>query len=282
MRDDPADGTRVCLRLRGCEEPRYRTRGELRHGRVEEVAQLPVALLETQPVAIRRDMQRVESMAAPATCARCAFPDRRGGAVAEEAGADEDAGIIVEVEGGGADFQGDAGDGGGGLGGEDGGGGAERGDGGAAAEADEVLEEGVGAEVERFRDVAGEAGAEVAGAGADEERVELIGAEAGLGEGGGERAGGEGGAGGAEEGVEFVGGAVEDFLDFRSGEVAGGDAVVAAKNVVKNEMGAAGEAAAHAGFLNDLPALGLGVGGGRDGGGEGVEIHERGARREGV
>ena len=48
------------------------------------------------------------------------------------------------------------------------------------AEADEIAEVGVGAQAEGFRDVAGRAGAEVAGAGAEEKGVEFVGGKAGF------------------------------------------------------------------------------------------------------
>ncbi len=199
MRDDLLNGAGG-FRPSAREQPGNRGCGELRHGWVEEVAQFAIALLKAQPVAVGREVQRVEAVAAPAAGARRAPPDGRRRAIAEEARADDHAGIVVEVEDGGADFDGDASDGGARVGREDVAGGAERRNRGAAAETDEVLEKRVGAQAELLGDVAGEAGAEIAGAGADEEGVELIRAEIGLGEGGGERAGGEGGAFGAEDG----------------------------------------------------------------------------------
>jgi hypothetical protein len=54
----------------------------------------------------------------------CTAPDRSGGAVAEQARANNDARIIIEVENSRTDFDSDAGDGGVGLRGEDVAGGA--------------------------------------------------------------------------------------------------------------------------------------------------------------
>ena len=71
-------------------------------------------------------------------------------------------------------------------------GGTEGGDGGAAAEADEIAEVGVGAQAEGFRDVAGRAGAEVAGAGANKESVDFFRVQIGLGKGLGEGLSGKG------------------------------------------------------------------------------------------
>ncbi len=199
--------------------------------------------------------------------------DRRR-AVAEEAGADEHAGVVVEVEGGGADLDRDAGGDGVGVRGEHALGGAERRDGGAAAEADEVLEVGVGAQAELLGDIAGDARAEVAGAGADEQRVELVGAQAGLGEGAGEGAAGEERGLAAEGLVELVGGGGEHLVDGRVGEVARGHAAVAAQDGLEHETGAARQAFAGLGGGDDVPALALGVAGFGNGGGEGVEIHQ--------
>ena len=203
-------------------------------------------------------------------------PDARGGSVTEEAGADEHAGIVIEEEGGGADFDGDAGDNGVGLRGEHGLGGAQGGDGGAAAEADDVLEKGVGAETKIFRDVAGHAGAEVAGAGADEQGVELVGAQSGAGERGGEGAGGEFGRGESEGGVELVGRVVENVFDVGHGEVALRDATVAFEDGFEEEERTFRETLLRVGTGEDFQALRLGESGGGNGGGEGLEMHRQG------
>ena len=106
-------------------------------------------------------------------------PDRGGRAVAEQAGAHHHAMVVVEVEGGGADLDCDARDHGVGsrrqqwL--------AARSDGIAAPQpSPTILEDCVGAETELFRHVAGDSRTEIAGARADEERVDDRGAHAGL------------------------------------------------------------------------------------------------------
>ena len=165
-------------------------------------------------------------------------PDSGGGAVAKEAGAQDHAGIVVEVEGGGAYLDGDAGDGSAGVGGEETLDGAKGRDRGATAEADEVREVGVGAEAELLGDVAGDAGAKVAGASADDEGVDIGGGAAGGGEGGREGGGGERWSGVAELGVEFIGIQIEDTLDVAHGEVTGGDAGLAAQDGAEDELGA--------------------------------------------
>jgi len=243
VRDDARDGARAAS------GPKFTDGGggKFGDGTVEEVAEFAVTLLEAEFVALGGDVKRVEIEGAESVrivgwlCA----PDGTGGAVGEEAGADEDAGIVVEVESRRADFDGDAGDGGVGVCRENVAGAAEEGNGSAATETDEILEEGVGAEAEMFGDVAGETGAEVAGAGADEERVEVGWAEAELFEGGRERAGGERGGFGAEAGVELVGGEIEDVCEIGGGEVAFGDAVVALEDGAEDELRFTTEPVAH-------------------------------------
>jgi hypothetical protein len=250
--------------------------GEAGHGGREQVAQFAVALLEADVIAGGGKVEGVEAVGAQRGAGRGrrgGAPEGGRGAVAKEAGADEYAGIVVEVKGGGADLDRDAGDGGFGPRGEEGGGGAEGGDGGTAAEADEILEKGVGAEAEGFGDVAGDTGAEVASAGADEEGIELVGVQAGAGEGGGEGAAGEGGCLAAKGRVERVGGGREKIFERGKREVAGGDSAVAPENGGEGEAGAAREARAGLRGFEEAPAVGLGEARGRDGGGEGVEIH---------
>jgi len=58
-------------------------------------------------------------------------------------------------------------------------GGAQRRNGGTATESDQVLQEGVAAQAQFLGDIAGESGAEIAGAGANQQGVELCAADAG-------------------------------------------------------------------------------------------------------
>ena len=103
-------------------------------------------------------------------------------------------------------------------------GGAQSRDGGAAAETDEIAEVGVGAQTEGFRDVAGRAGAEVAGAGANKEGVDFFRVKVGLGNGLGEGLGGKGRRVGFEGSVEFLRTLVKHGAEIGGGELAGGDA----------------------------------------------------------
>ena len=249
---------------------------ELRDGTIKEVAELPVAVLETEFVTVFGTVERLKLESAEASGAGGGAPDSGGGTVAEKTGADDDTRVVIQVENGGADFDCDTSNRSVGLRGKDMAGGAERGYRGAAAETDEVLEEGVGAKAEFLGDVAGEAWTEIPGARADQQRVEVCGPQIGLSEGGGQSARGEGGTFGAKDGVQFVGGAVENFLDVGRCKVAGDDSVVAAEDAVEDKAGSLVKTRADGGFFHDIPALTLRESRGWDGGGEGVEEHQNG------
>lgn len=98
--------------------------GELRDGAVEEVAKFTIAMFETEFVAVGRAVEGLKIESTEAAGPGCAAPDRSRRAVAEQARADNDPGIIIEVENSRADFDRDAGNGGVGLRGEDVAGGA--------------------------------------------------------------------------------------------------------------------------------------------------------------
>src|SRR6185503_12874968 len=87
-------------------------RREFGHAAMQEIPELPVALLEAKLVTVGGQMRRVETVGTQARPTRLPAPDRGRGAIAEKAGADQHAGIVVEVEGGGTDFDGHDGDGG--------------------------------------------------------------------------------------------------------------------------------------------------------------------------
>lgn len=76
------------------------------------------------------------------------------------------------------------------------------------------------------------------------------------------------------------------MFEIGRGEVAFGDAVIAVEDGAQDEVRFAAEAVAHGGKLGERPAIGGRKGGGRDGGGEGVEKHsveggvERAERKE--
>ena len=103
-------------------------------------------------------------------------------------------------------------------------GGAEGGDGGAAAEADEIAEVGVGPHAEGFRDVAGRAGAEIAGASANKQGVDFFRMKLGFCKGLGEGFGGKSGRVGFEGSVEVLRALIKHGTKIGGGELAGGDA----------------------------------------------------------
>lgn len=176
MSNDPGNGTRSAVRP----EAPDGVCGERADGAVEEIAELAVALLEAEFVAVGGDQECIKLERAQGGRAGRSAPNRGRGVVAEEARADDDAGIVVEAKRGGADFHRDARDRGAGLGGEEVAGRAEDAYLGATAEANEILAEGLGAQSQNSGDVARDAGAEVARAWADDECAELGGQMLGL------------------------------------------------------------------------------------------------------
>ena len=115
----------------------------LGHGAVQEVAQFAIADLEAKQIAFLRQVERAESVAAERGRPRPAAPDGGGGAVAEQAGADQHAVVVIEVERRRADLHRHAGDDGLGLRGQQVTGRPQRRDRRAAAQADQVVQDGV-------------------------------------------------------------------------------------------------------------------------------------------
>ena len=102
-----------------------------------------------------------------------------GGTIPEKAEADEDAWFIIQIECGGGDFYGDRRDSGSGICSKDASRGLKEWQGSAASESEEGLEERVGFHAKAFGNVAAEAGAEVSGAGADQQGIDRRGRGAG-------------------------------------------------------------------------------------------------------
>ncbi len=75
-------------------------RGKRRHLRRQDVPQHSIALFEAQGVALHRIQERVglKPLDAPAARARTARKNRRAGAVAKQAGANQHPGIVIQVE----------------------------------------------------------------------------------------------------------------------------------------------------------------------------------------
>ena len=156
--------------------------GEGRHLAREDVAQHAVALLEHQRLALRWLEQRgaVGPFDPPAVRGRRCREHGCAGAVAEQAGADQNAGIVVEIHRCAAHLDADREH-------------VRRGAGtdqrsrelkvrqrGGAALADEVVGLHVGAQAEPLGDVAREARAKIAGARADDDGADLVGGEPGV------------------------------------------------------------------------------------------------------
>lgn len=152
-------------------------------GAVELVLQLAGGIDEADFLAFFGLVDGGEIFRKPIAGISLAGPDRGRCAIAENAEADEDTGIVIDVKRGGANFHGDDGDGGVWIRREKSLRGAQRGNGGTATEADEIDEISIGAKADFFRDMAGDARAEVAGAGAEEQRVERGNVEVGGDEG---------------------------------------------------------------------------------------------------
>lgn len=117
-------------------------------------------------------VEGLKAMKAELVACRFVVPEGGSRAVAEEAEADEHAGVVIQIKRGGGNLDSDCGNSSGGICREDPPCGFEEGEGGTAAEAEEVLQEGVGLEAEAFGNVAAQARAEVSGAGADEESID--------------------------------------------------------------------------------------------------------------
>lgn len=86
-------------RATGLPQPGDRAGRQFRHGAMEEIAEFAVALLETQFVPVGGQVEGIEIKAAQARWSRGRAPDRGRGAVAEQAGTDEHARVVIQVKG---------------------------------------------------------------------------------------------------------------------------------------------------------------------------------------
>jgi hypothetical protein len=184
--------------------------------------------------------------------------DRRASGIAEKASADEDARIVVEKKRRATDFNTDGEDVFATTGCQQSLSGREIRQGRATSLADEIEVEDIGSEAEPFANVAGEAGAEVTRASADDEGVDLFSVCAGIGEGA------FGGLGGEERGVfdvtgvKSVGGNIESFIDTVENKVARDDAVVAGEDFFDDGAGAGVKLPAEFGGRKNVPTFLLG------------------------
>ena len=249
--------------------------GERRHLARQDVAQHAVLLLEHQRLALTRLDQRgtVLPFDGPAALARRGREHGRAGAVAEQAGADQHARVVVQVHRRAAHLDADrqhvrrrAG--------------ADqrsaqlqvrqrRG----AALADEVEGLHVGAQAEPFDDVAREARAQIAGAGADDDGVDRRRIEPGRGERARPGLGGERRRMGEKAPIERVGVDREHLVERIEREPARLDAVVALQDGPGDEVGPAVEAGEPVRALEGRQALGLGVARRGRGRAEAAKVH---------
>jgi len=145
-----------------------RCRGHVRHRTVEEITQLAAAGLEPEHVAFFRPMERAESVTSQAGRTRPAAPNRGGCTVAEQACAHQHAVVIVEIKRRGADLHRHARHHSLWLRSHQVTGGAQGWDGRSATQADQIVQDRVAAQAELLRHIAGDAGTQIAGAGAQE------------------------------------------------------------------------------------------------------------------
>ena len=139
-------------------------------------------MAEPEGVALfRRETGRTEFPFDPPVI-RPRFPrqNRRARAVAKQTGADEHAGIVVEIKCRAANLDADGQDFLGAFGGQQGLGGAQIGQRRAAALADQIQREDIRAQTEPFTHVTGKARTQIAGAGADEHGVNFRGRATGV------------------------------------------------------------------------------------------------------
>jgi hypothetical protein len=241
----------------------------------EKIAEEAASVIETKMFAVfRRRMAGGTDPADEGTVGRrLRAQNCSGGPIAKEAGADENAGVVIEITGGGTDFHADHEDPAGasclelcsGL--------VQGREGSPAALTHEIEQRGLTRKPEGFGDVAREAGAEVAGAGGNEKSIDLIGRKLGIFQSLLGGLGGEIGGVFPEAGHHGVRTKIEGFPHLVQGEVATLNAVFAGEDLAEQVAGflrQGGEGGIH---LEGLEHLGLGEGSSRNGEAEGVDEH---------
>ena len=129
----------------------------------------------------------------------------------------------------------------------------------AAALADEIEREHVRTQTEPFADVAGEAGTQIARAGADEHGINVTGCAFRVLQRALRGLGGQCRCMPGEAGVQHVGRQIENLGNRFQRQVTGGDAIVAAKHFSENGARPRREPGERRGFLQRIPAFALGV-----------------------
>ena len=255
-------------------EVSYGTGGQARYGGMEQIPQLATALLKPDTVAVFWVVVRVERMASDARRARLRAPDAGRRAIPEQTGTDDDAGVIVEVERGRADFDRHAGDGGCRVGGQDTVDRPQGGDSRTAAESDQILKPRIVPQAQGLRNIATHARAKVTGAGAHHQGVDFVRLNPSCLQCGAECLGGQGGGRMTEFLVQFICFQREKSPNIADGELPPRDARVAAQNARKHEAGAAVQIPLQSrGAAHEIEALDLGQRVGWGGRGQSVEVH---------
>lgn len=190
---------------------------------------------------------------------RFSAPDGSSGAIAKEAGTDDDTGIIIEVESSGTDFDGDNGDfmtricrqvflcG------------TQRGDGGPASHADKVQQVTSFPEARLLGDVAAQPGAQVSGACTDNEAIQFLRAELCFLQSLVQCPGAKSGRLPFKDAIQFFWIRIEDRIYIRVSEVTCIDSVITQKNF-PHQVGRS-ILHAQAGFrtIKDITAILLGI-----------------------
>ncbi len=209
------------------EKPRDRLRGESWNLPVELVFEAAVGIDEPDFFPVLGLMQRLEVRELPSVGSVLRAPESGGRTVSEKTKTHQDSGIVIEVERGGAHFDGDRRDQGAGIGGKVAACRLQEGKGGSASEAQEILEKDVLTHPEEFRHMAGWAGAEVAGAAADQKGIDVAGIHPGFFAGFLERCGRESRGVPFIQGMEAAGVELENRWEVGFTETPGFDAGVA-------------------------------------------------------
>jgi len=162
-------------------------------------------------------------------------PNRRRRAVAEEACADHDARVIVQVKRGRADLDGDAGHIERGIGSEDGRPGPQSRNGRAATQTDDILQPDVTAQPERLGHVAAYTRTQIAGARCDDKDIKFAGGQSRLLEGAGQSASGQVRRGRAKFLVQSVCIESEKFLWVVQGKLPACNTGIPAKNGLQGQ-----------------------------------------------
>ena len=181
--------------------------------RSSRLRSLPCADFEAEQVAFFRPVQGAEAMAPQARRPRLAAPDGGGGAIAEKAGAHQHAMVVIEIKRGRANFHRHAGDHRLRPGGQQVTGRPQHRNRRPAAQAHQIVQDGVAPQSELFGDITGHAWTKVAGAGAEKSASSCSARRSACCQRLAQGFAGQARRLAAKRGVQFVLGQVEDLLD---------------------------------------------------------------------